>query len=437
MGAYAYIQDKNNAQITVGVGPQAITLGQSELAVTYEGKSNFKTHSAPTLAIKKSIVVPEGFYAVLVNPSADENHQHPKANTRAAAPELRIGNKIVINGPDSFALWPGQEADVIRGHQLASDDYLFVRVYDAEAARANFDKLQFVAATKVPAVSSDEDPVIGGGKIGGADLSEDKSTLTADDLTVGKILVIKGTEVSFFVPTTGMAVIPEISVEGVTLKKNYIRKAVTVRAAEYCIKDNQNGSVKYVRGPAVVFPNPTETFRPDADGNVAIRAVELNDVQGIQVKVTARYEDKVLGRWVEQGEELFLKGDQFPIYFPREEHKIIMYDNNVKHFAVSVPEGNGYYTLDRGTGEVKLRRGPIMLLPDPSRETIINRILEDGEVKLWYPNSPDAQIYNRELRRIGNASPTTRSGMVSSGDLERSSARMGAAMASGLAMGIF
>jgi major vault protein len=45
-----------------------------------------------------------------------------------------------VPGPATFALWPGQAAEVVEGHHLRSNQYLLVRVYNEDEARKNWSK---------------------------------------------------------------------------------------------------------------------------------------------------------------------------------------------------------------------------------------------------------------------------------------------------------
>lgn len=70
------------------------------------------------------------------NPSADG--KFPEAGTKSVLTDLLIGQRVHIPGPVSFALWPRQHVKVIEGHQLRSNQYLIVRVYDEQAAQKNW-----------------------------------------------------------------------------------------------------------------------------------------------------------------------------------------------------------------------------------------------------------------------------------------------------------
>ena len=125
------------------------------------------------------------------------------------------------------------------------------------------------------------------------------------------------------------------------------------------------GGVRGVaEGPAVVFPEPNERFITSPNkGEKKFRAIELNPIQGIYVKVISDYSEGETQ--YKAGEELFITGETTPIYFPREEHSLIKYDNKTKHYATAIPAGEGRYVMDRMTGEIAVVKGPAMELPDP------------------------------------------------------------------------
>ena len=272
---------------------------------------------------------------------------------------------------------------VIQGHNLRSNQYLIVRVYDEEAATANWKN----AVIKPKAAGGDETP------------AESPAELTAElpsapDLTMGQQLIIKGTDVSFYIPPTG--------VEVVTDGGDYVRDAVTLERLEYCILLDEDGNKSYLQGPAVVFPRPTETFVERGGAN-KFRAIELNENSGIYVKVIAPYRDEPKdGVVVEHdvGDELFITGKDQMIYFPRPEHAAIKYGDHTISYAVAIPAGEARYVLDRNTGHIRLERGPSIFLPDPRREVIVRRILDPRHVQLWFPGNEEALAHNKRLAAV-------------------------------------
>lgn len=363
MNEFAHILSKTDGSIKCAVGPYQTSLSQQETPVIFNTKTKrFEECNDYDKAKQLFISAPEGWYVVLKNPTSDD--QHPQAGRPNQSPSnMEIGKKVNIFGPVSFALHPGQMAKVIQGHRLRSNQYLLARVYDADAANKN------------EGVVTDVDG---------------KDQKTSNKYFPGQMLVIKGTEVSFYIPPTGIEVYPSDG-DG----NDYIRDAVTLERLEYCILKDENGNKRYLHGPDVVFPKPTETFVKTAHGGYCFRAIELSKISGIYVKVIAEYEEKGVVHPI--GEELFITGNEQMIYYPRPEHAIISYDGKYMHHAIAIPEGEGRYVMNRETGEIETVVGPKMYLPDPRKEVIVKRKLTTKQCQLWYPGNYDVLAYNEGL----------------------------------------
>ena len=366
---FCLLQSKTNGVIKTCTGPLMTTISQQEALVVFDGKTKkFKELSNSDSAKQLFINAPENWYVILKNPT--ENGTYPEVGKSMIAPALNIGQKVNIRGPVSFSLFPGQMAKVIRGHALRTNQYLLARVYEAEAASRNQGEML-----------DTEGKVI-----------EKKNETYVN----GQILVIKGTEVSFYIPPTGIEV---IAVDN-DPNKGYVREAVTLERLEYCILKDEDGNKRYCHGPEVVFPKPTESFVTSPKKGYVFRAIELSPISGIYVKVIAEYKDKdVEGNEVVHpiGEELFITGKDQMIYYPRPEHAVINYDNKMMHHAIAIPEGEGRYIMDRLTGVIKTVKGPAMYLPDPRTEVVVKRKLSEKQCQLWYPGNMDALAYNVNL----------------------------------------
>ena len=364
---FCFLQNKTNGSIRSHVGPLTMTISAQEALVTFnERTKKFEETSNFEVAKQLFVSAPEGWYVVLKNPTTDG--RYPEKGKPNNSPEtIKIGTKVNIPGPISFALYPGQMAKTVRGHKLRSNQYLLARVYDAEAAEKGLADATIVDAE---------------GKV--KDAKNEK-------YFVGQLLVIKGTEVSFYMPPTGIEVIP-VSGRGT----EYVRDAVTLERLEYAILKDEDGEKRYVHGPAVVFPKPTETFVSAPKGGTIFRALELSPISGIYVKVIADYVDEK-GVNHPTGEELFITGNDQMIYYPRPEHAMIQYDGKYMHHAIAIPEGEGRYILDRLSGEIKTVVGPQMYLPDPRTEVVVKRRLTEKECNLIYPGNQEVLKYNMEL----------------------------------------
>lgn len=426
-GEYAYLRDGTKGTIKVFTGPTVATPSAQDEGIVYEPKTGAFVPCADIAQAKKPIrVAPEGFYCEMLNPP--KNGKQPEEGGQSTSTDLDVGRKVNIPGPWMKALWPGQSVEIIRGHQLRYNQYLVARVYNEEEARKNWGKAVMKPASPIPPPAenaSAEEKAAYANAVEAAKQASEKAAMSAPpkDLTVGTLLVIKGTEVSFYIPPTGISVVAEpiLNSDGVEIGVQYVREALTLERLEYAILLGENGNKTYIKGPTVVFPSPSERFMEgrgdDGQAGRKFRAIELNDIQGLHLKVIADYKDEK-GVEHKAGEELFITGKDTAIYYPREEVSAVKYDGKTKHFATAVPVGEGRYVLNRMTGEIATKRGPDMLLPDPRTEVIVRRVLTDRQCQDWYPGNTEALVYNQNLREILKQVPTTR-GAPSEGDVER------------------
>ena len=364
---FCFLQNKTNGSIKSHVGPLTMTISQQEALVIFNAKTKkFEETTDFEKAKQLFTSAPEGWYIILKNPTTDGQYPEVgKANTTPTT--IKIGTKVNIPGPTTFALYPGQMAKTVRGHKLRSNQYLIARVYDADAAMKGMEQATIIDAE-------------------GNEATEPK----VNQYFVGQLLVIKGTEVSFYIPPTGIEVVPQTP-----YGDDYVRDAITLERLEYAILKDEDGEKRYVHGPAVVFPKPTETFVKAPKGGSIFRALELSPISGIYIKVIAEYEENGVKHPI--GEELFITGNEQMIYYPRPEHAMIQYDGKYMHHAIAIPEGEGRYILNRLTGEIKTIRGPQMYLPDPRKEVVVKRKLTAKECSLIYPGNKEVLAYNEEL----------------------------------------
>lgn len=383
---FVFIQDQTKGHISVYVGPHKNTLASTDSPIVYDRANRKFIQTDLQKAVQQFPMADEGFYIVLENPT----EKHPDLGVVNSLTKLNSGRKINIPGPQTFPLWPGQVAQVVEGHRLRTNQYLIVRVYNDEEAQKN----QAVIRPAVP-VTPPGNTGSGQDNLSQPNQQTQSSQLQVNklavELTMGKLLVIKGDEVSFYIPPTGIEVVPDDN-------ELYVREAVTLERLEYCVLLSEDGNKRYVKGPAVVFPEPTENFIPSASGGRKYKAIELNDDMGIYIKVTADYEED--GQQFKAGDELFITGKEQRLYYPRAEHSLIKYGDREIHYGVAIPEGEARYVLDKLTGKVELVRGPQIFLPDPRKQVVVRRVLTDDEVSLWYPGNKRALEHNTRLREI-------------------------------------
>lgn len=387
---YAYVLDRTKGNVLCHVGPTKTSLSQSDELVRFDSRSKKFLPCGYNEAISLFASAPENWYLVLKNPT--KSGRRPTVGTSNNLPEdIEVGRKINIPGPVSFALYPGQMAKVVKGHALRTNQYLLARVYDAASASAE----------------------------GGQVIDADGNVVVPEkkDYVNGQILVIKGTDISFYIPPTGIEVIPLQNDDAL----GYIRDAVTLERLEYCILKDEDGNKRYVHGPEVVFPEPTESFVTSPKGGFIFRAIELSKISGIYVKVIAEYADDD-GTVHPVGEELFITGDNQMIYYPRPEHAIINYDEKILHHAIAIPDGEGIYVMNRMNGEIKTVRGPAMYLPDPRVEVVVKRKLSQRECNLWYPGNQTALAYNAGLTEKSLEKAIAKSVKAATANLDSSTA---------------
>lgn len=377
---YCQVISKTNGVIKTYTGPITMTISAQESLVVFNPYTKRFEETADFEKARQLFTsAPEGWYVVLKNPAPD--NMHPECGKAVNSPDLQIGKKINISGPCSFSLYPGQMTKVLQGHRLRSNQYLIARVYDADAATVSGGNIMF-------------------------DAEGNEIKAKEEKYYVGQQIVIKGTEVSFYIPPTGIEIVPSQNGE-------YVRDAVTLERLEYAILKDENGEKTYKHGPSVVFPSPTQTFVESPKGGVIFRALELSPISGIYIKVIADYEDNKVKHFT--GEELFITGKTQRIYYPRPEHALIQYDGKYMHHAIAIPKGEGRYILDRLSGDIKTVVGPAMYLPDPRTEVVVKRKLSEKECNLYYPGNNEVLNYNRQLSektteklaRMGASSATT------------------------------
>jgi major vault protein len=385
-GVFAFVQDQTKGHVNVLCGPMKMSLSNTDLLVVYDQTTGRFVSTTQQQAIQTNVIAPKGSYVILTNPQREG--KQPELGKPEVMPigTLRYGQIENLPGPQSFPLWPGQVANVVKGHHLRSNQYLMVRVYDDEAAKANWDK----SVVKV-AVTEGSSP---------ADATKPEQQrshmlgINKDTLVTGQLIVIRGTDVAFYIPPTGIEVLTDED-------GKYVRDAVTLERLEYSILLGENGNKEYKIGPDVVFPTPTQNFYTK-DNLRKFRAFELQPTTGIHVKVIADYSEGEGESEVKHkaGDELHITGLDMPIYYPRPEHAIISYGGQEKSFAVAIPGGEGRYVLDRKTGSIDLVEGPKMFLPNPITQVVVRRALSDGECELYYPGNDEVLRINRELRGL-------------------------------------
>jgi hypothetical protein len=283
---YAYVQDLTKGDIVLYVGPTKISLSNTERIVELRAERFVPVRADDaSFGVSQFVTATSSQYIVLENPVAPGKDARPIRGSNAAV-ELQVGRKIVVPGPAQFPLWPGQRARVIDGHPLREDEYLIVRYYDR--------------------IEDDAHPI-------------------------GAEIVVRGSDVSFYVPRTGLEVVPAEIIGANIL---YVRKATR-------------------------FPRP---------GGLHVRVTK---------PITAGQDHALAPGRYSAGTDVFL-ADRDGYFFP---------DENVEVIGIVQPipiaEKEGIYVRDRASGHIATICGPANYLVDPTREELVPRALDAERMKRY------------------------------------------------------
>jgi major vault protein len=296
---YAFVQETTKGHIELYVGPHKVTLSTSERMVKSDPVTGKIYHAGAESGVQQFIRATTSQYIVLENPLEDKvQDEYVKGGN--ASKRLTFGKRVVKRGPATFALWPGQVANVIDGHELQEDEFLKLRTYD----------------------TIDE-------------------AVEGEGLEIGTEKVIRGSETRFFIPTTGWEVVREGS--------NYVRKAVKLEEGQYCQLRRSTGKKRHVRGPEVVFPNADEVFVIGEGGVYVRQALKLEEGEYCQLLAST-------------GDKRHVEGPK--VVFPEPNESFVEGDNgDYVRQALRLEEGE-YCQLLKSTGEKRNVSGPAVVFPD-------------------------------------------------------------------------
>jgi hypothetical protein len=278
---FAYVQDLTKGDIVLYVGPTKISLSNTERLVELRNDRFVPVRGEDgSVGVSPFVSASSAQYIILENPPREAGAKPVKGNNSSI--DLLAGRKVVVSGPATFPLWPGQKAKVIGGHELREDEYLVARVYDAVAG--------------------------------------------AGDVPIGTERIIKGSETSFYVPPTGIEVVPT--------DKGYVRKARRLR---------KNSGLH---------------------------------VRVVKAFVAAEGDQLPVGSYA-AGQDVFLE-DREGFFFPTETLEVV---GEVS--AVPIAEKEGIYVRELESGKITTVVGPVNYLPDPTRVEVVDRFLDEATAILY------------------------------------------------------
>jgi hypothetical protein len=200
---FLWVQDDDKGEVTLHVGPTMVSPTAADRVVIDDGEGGFREDV--TGKPQSMVELGDNQYAVMFNPLL-ENDGGPNGRFKSGRNEsrpLRNGTRSMIPGPCSFYLKPGQRADVRDAHELASNQYLVVKVYGDVDRSAPYYEVTARSAgiTRATAEHVDEAPAVR--------LDE----LKAVELKRGQLIVIRGLDTQFYIPPTGVDIVPDTSVD--------------------------------------------------------------------------------------------------------------------------------------------------------------------------------------------------------------------------------
>ncbi|MBI2376217.1 MAG: hypothetical protein HYV07_19645 [Deltaproteobacteria bacterium] len=200
---FLWVQDDDKGEVILHVGPTMVSPTAADRVVVDDGQSGFVED--PSGQPQRMVELADSQYAVLFNPIA-ENDGGPNGKFRSGRNEQRAvknGTRHMIPGPCSFYLRPGQRVEARDAHELASNQYLVVKVYGEVDRAAPYYEITARSAAITAATAEDvrDEPQTG------------LSAVAPVELRRGQLVVIRGLDTQFYVPPTGVDVVPDLAVD--------------------------------------------------------------------------------------------------------------------------------------------------------------------------------------------------------------------------------
>lgn len=198
---FLWVQDDDKGEVTLHVGPTMVSPTAADRVVIDDGEGGLREDV--TGKPQQLVELGDAQYAVLSNPLL-ETENAPNGKFRPGRNEsrpLRNGTRSMIPGPCSFYLRPGQRAEVRDAHELASNQYLVVKVYGEVDKTAPFYEVTARSAGITRATAESLDVTSGLVPLGQVELRR------------GQLIVIRGLDTQFYIPPSGVDIVPDTSVD--------------------------------------------------------------------------------------------------------------------------------------------------------------------------------------------------------------------------------
>jgi hypothetical protein len=237
-GFYIYVLNTNQGKVRTLVGPNSLNLQATEQAVRWEPTVPAGTRLPPSCPAASSRSPPHRRVSYLILEKSRQRQPPPdrRHRIRRQARDRSQGHR-----PRTGDLRPLPDAACHRGRGSSPQDQRVPADPDLQRGRGT----QELEKSQVKEAPSGAD----------ASVTSDTSVASAvpKDLAVGRQYIIRGDQVAFYIPPTGVEVVPSND-------NGYVRKAVTLENLEFAVLLGEDGNKRYAHGPQVVFPNTNEFF---------------------------------------------------------------------------------------------------------------------------------------------------------------------------------
>ncbi len=198
---FLWVQDDDKGEVVLHVGPTMVSPTAADRVVIEDGDGGFTEDSFTRP--QKMIELNDHQYGVLYNPLLEPD-QGPNGRFKPGRNEsrpLKNGTRSMIAGPCSYYLRPGQRCEVRDAHELAANQYLVVKVYGEVDASAPYFTVTKTSAGIKEATAAD---------VGGPSTNM-PSADKGEELHRGQLIVIRGLDTQFYIPPTGVDIVPDTS----------------------------------------------------------------------------------------------------------------------------------------------------------------------------------------------------------------------------------
>jgi hypothetical protein len=414
---FAWVKDLSGGMIYVYLGPHKEPLSVDSVIVIQNSNREFIPIGGDLLKGQTFTQALENQYVILHNPEILGTR--PMTRGKNEAVQLQTGKSVVKRGPCEFPLWPGQQTEVVDGHRMTSNQFLRIRV-EGEIAAADIKPLQDLimedwlrpkpVQPEVKGSSTEVDAVY---RIPRTSEEPETIEVKPPELTIGSEWIVRGSRTKFFIPPTGVTVLP--ATDHVTRSNDpYVMNGVQLEADEFVTLKNRSGRISYVLGPTTVIPCEDQVFSTDTRGNPKYKATSIDEKSGVLLRtlvamtqseiqrrmgsdvrvqftpIAGSHEDRDESEDEDRSrdEKSLPPGTQLVVWrtkrlvFPADGIEITK-----KFEAIHILAGTARYVKNFLTGRTRIVQGECLYLADPRCEEFVTRDIPEDTLALWFPGS--------------------------------------------------